>query len=357
MCHPQIERRTREGDADLLGGDMRRIPVACAVLLCPGFAHALETEVTTSASVVPGTTSEAVAVQTLSGSVPIGPQSAPTFRFGLGALVNQDLSKTTSVTASWGLYRVQALCDTCAADDGPGWVGQHLVQSTDLGVDVVHTVPLGEDANLLLGAGTVLPASRAALACNPMYAAPGASAKFVLPVREGSSVALSVGARRPIYQYDAAPVGLCSRALEGSGTVDTLGGPVEPTPWDGGRFASANPILTGSSSVKWIDPLALVVPSEHLSTSLALGLQFSRAPAHPSAEVEALTGPVAVDPASNPVRTAVPWSAEVGWAFDERWSTSLSVSNRLPTLLADPGGTFRALPATTAIGWSLAAHL
>ncbi|MEQ1568776.1 MAG: hypothetical protein ABMA64_24265, partial [Myxococcota bacterium] len=247
---------------------MRRV-AACLAALCPASASAIDVDLTASTTVVPGTRSEAVEVETLSGSVPIGAESDPTFRFGLGALVRGSVAEHTTVSSSWGLYRVQPLCDTCASGAGPGWVGPELVRSTDLTVRVAHTVSLGEEIGLLLDAGAVLPASRAALACNPMYGAPGAGVTFQLPIG-ASSISAGVSARRPLYRFDAAPIGRCASPLR-DGTVDTLTGRVEPSPWSGERYGSPNPILTGAGTLRWADPHALLVPAAHWTTAVSTG--------------------------------------------------------------------------------------
>jgi hypothetical protein len=275
---------------------------------------------------------------------------------GLGAQVGVDLTPRTEATAAWGLYRVQALCDVCSSGGGPGWLGSELLGSTDLLVRVAHTAPVGARGGLVLAAGAVLPASRDALSCDPMYGAPTAGAEFDLPAG-GSLVRVGVDASRPIWRYDAAPVGRCAPALRGSATVDTLTGPVQPTPWAGDWFGAANPTLSGAATLSWRDPHALLHEVPHLETALTVGLPYARAPGQAAATVVTETGPVEVAAGANPVRTAVPWSVEAGWRFDDRWTVRATVADRVPTLLADPGGAFRALPATTALGVAVIAHL
>lgn len=336
---------------------MRRFWLAWAVLVCSGSARAGTTgELTLANTFVPGLQAPAADVETLTGTTSEGAVSNPTLRVGLSGLLAIDLPEDSALTLRWGLFRDQALCDTCSGGDGPGSLGSELLGSTDLGVAVAHREPLGEDAELVLRVDAVLPASRDALVCNPFYGAPGLGATFDLPVG-GSRVAAGVSARRPFYRYDAAPIGRCSPPLRGDGTVDTLTGAAAPTPWNGAWFGASNPSLTGGATVVWSDLHHLVKGApEQLGTALSTGLQIQRNPVDPGQSVHTLTGDVALAASNRPVRTVIPWAIEAGWTFSERVSVSLGLSNRLPTLLADPGGTFRALPASTALTAAATGH-
>ena len=336
---------------------MRCFWLAWAVLVCPASAVAGTTgELTLANTFVHGLHAPSADVRTLTGTESEGAVSNPTLRVGLAGLLAIELPAESALSFRWGLFRDQALCDTCAGGGGPGSLGSELLGSTDLGVALAHREPLGEEAGLVLRADAVLPASRDALACNPFYGAPGLGATFDLPVG-GSRVAVGVSARRPFYRYDAAPIGRCSPPLRGDGTVDTLTGRAAPTPWDGAWFGASNPTLTGGATVVWSDLHRFVKRApQQLSTELASGLQLQRNPVDPAGTVHTLTGDVALAPSNRPVRTVIPWSIEAGWAFSERVSVSVAVSNRLPTLLADPGGTFRALPASTALTAAATGH-
>ncbi|MEQ1504745.1 MAG: hypothetical protein ABMB14_21080 [Myxococcota bacterium] len=335
--------------------------LAVGTLVCPGSAIAAESALDRAApglggewsartTFVSGPVARATEVDTLSGAVPIEAAFDPTLRFGVSGIVRVGLPASSLVSAAWGVYRDQSLCDTCDEPGAARLHGSELLGSTDLTLSVRHHHPLGDDsgATLVVRADLVVPASRDALVCNPMYAAPGAGATFGLPAGR-SVVSVGVSALRPFYAYDAAPVGRCAPALRDAPEVRTLTGVVAPTPWDGTWFAGSNPSLTGAAVVGWSDLHALIPHApERLRTEASLGLRFQRNPVDPAVTVDALTGAVEVPPSSRPLRTAIPWSVEAGYAIARAIDLTFSVSNQQPVQLADPGGTFRALPATTA---------
>lgn len=308
-------------------------------------------------SFVPGLWAPAAEIETLTGTWTDRGVFDPRLRFGLSARVAAQLTARDTLSASWGVWRDQALCDTCGADTGPGWLGSELLGSTDLSIRYGHRRALEGGAALTGIAEIVLPASRDALACNPMIAAPGLGASFDLPAG-GSRVGLSVVARRPIFTHEAAPIGLCSPKLAGDAEVVALTGAVEPESFDGAWFGAANPTLSATTSAEWRDPLQLVpkVP-DALRSGLSTGLQLERRDADPSVQVLGSSGLVTVAAASRPVRVTVPWQVSLGWAFSRRLGLDLSAGNRVPAVLADPGGTLRALPATTSFSAALSGRL
>lgn len=355
---------------------MRWLALALGPWICPRSAQAeipLQAEVVGATTFVPTLWAPQASTPTLTGPITHGGVFNPSFRFGLSGTVIASLPASSGVAASWGLWRDQALCDTCDGGRGPGALGSELLGSTDLTLSFFHVEGLsgdesGNDPQALLGvrsrtkpmlvlrADVVLPASRDALFCNTMYAAPGLGATFRLPVG-GSTVSVGVSARRPFYRHDAAPVGLCAPALRGSGTVQTLTGPVEPTPWNGTWFGASNPSLSGAAVASWAQVHAVVPRAPtRLRTGLSLGLSYQRFPVDPAVRVQTLTGAVDLDTSNRPLRVAVPWSIEAGWGLTSSLDLTMSLSNRVPTVLADPGGTLRAMPASTALTVQAAAR-
>jgi hypothetical protein len=281
----------------------------------------------------------------------------PRLRLGLSGRVLATLTPRDQLWASWGFWRDQALCDTCAAGGAPGWLGSELLGSTDLIVRLVHQEPLEGRAAIAAHADVVLPASRDALWCNPMVAAPGAGAAFQLPVR-GTTVLVGASARRPFYLHQAAPIGICSPPLAGDVDIAALTGPVEPASYDGAWFGFANPRLTGTADLTWADPHRLIPGAPwRLDSELTTGLQLERAASDPQVRVLTDTGLVTVEAANRPVRVTIPWRIARGWALRPTTTLELSAGNRIPSVLADPGGTFRALPATTTFSAALSGRL
>ncbi|MEZ4238802.1 MAG: hypothetical protein R3F59_22145 [Myxococcota bacterium] len=352
--------------------------LALALALAPPAAAGVGGQLTAATTFVPGLHAGAAEVPTLSGAASAPPVWDPRLRVGLQGALQATLPHDTALVATWAVWRDQAFCDVCGDGAGPGWLGSELLGSSDATVALQRRFWLGDPpagaatdaADLALQPGratarvpwlslrvdAVLPASRDALVCNPLVAAPGAGATFGLPAGR-STVQLGVSGSRPVYANRAAPVGRCAPPLQGQAAVPTLTGAVAPTPWDGARWGSPNTTLSGSASVAWVDPQALLPGApERLFTSVAAGLAYSRAAADPAAEVAALSGAVAVDASANPVRVAVPWSVQAGWSATERLDLSLGLANRLPVLLADPGGALRAQPARTSVTAALAAR-
>ena len=333
-------------------------------------------QIISGVSVIPGTRAPAARVPTLTDTAAFGATGTPRLRLGVSGSLQVGLPGGAMAWASWGVWRDQALCDTCGDGRGPGWGGDELLGSSDATVAVQRRWLLGDPPArgegdgadqmwltgrgrsavpwLILRADAVLPASRDAIACNPFYGAPGAGAIFGLPAG-GSTVQIAASGRRPIYRYDAAPVGRCAPPLRGAGTVRTLTGEVAPTPWESGRFASSNPTFTARGSVTWANPTALISPlPDALFSALSVGLASERVASDPQTEVSALTGAVPIGASSNPVRVAIPWSVLVGVSATKSFDLRLSLANQLPSLSADPGGTFRAQTSSTAATASVA---
>jgi hypothetical protein len=250
------------------------------------------------------------------------------------------------------VFREQHLCDTCGGDpsDDVGYSGNELLGSTDLDVRASTDLTLKGDALVRLGAIAVLPASRDALVCNPMYGSPGASAALVLPAG-GTTLTFGTSAQFPIYRYDAAPVGKCSPPLEGDGTVDSLAGPVEPTPYAPEEMWGAqNPALLLSGSLAWSNPHALFPGvTDKLSTGISIGVDAQRDRRDAATTVDTLGADATVAASREPMTLGLPWSLTAGWELGAHTGLVFGLSNRVPSVLADPGGMLRVLPATTAV--------
>lgn len=314
-----------------------------------------ELTLSSSAAVTPGVSAPGVAVPTLAGVVAFDAVRGPSFRAGVAAAGGVRWGDADRVTARWGLWRDQRLCDTCRDGDGPVGVGPDLLGSTDLDASYVHAEPLGGAGELWLAGLLTLPASRDALACNPFVAAPGAGATFRLALG-GSTLAVGASARRPVYTHGSAPVGACDAGEVPA--VATLGGTAAARPWSGERWGAANPVLSTAASFAWSDlEDALGGIDPRFTTSLTLAVLGTRDGVAPPVAVPTLAGDVTVPAAREPVALQIPWSLGAGWRFGRATALSASLSNALPALLADPGGTFRAQPASTQVGLSLSTTL
>ncbi|MBX2798404.1 MAG: hypothetical protein KTR31_12060 [Myxococcales bacterium] len=307
----------------------------------------------TSLTVVSGPTSGSATAQTLTGPVPTDGMWNPRMRLATSASLLVPLPSDLLLSATWGIWRDQALCDTCDDGAGPGAVGNELLGSTDLMVSLGRRFQVGDKGMVQVALTGVLPASRDALVCNPLYGAPGASAGYLHRVG-GTSVLASARFARPFFRYSAAPVGLCAPRLRNVPEVDTLAGAVEPTPWDGTWSAGANPSFTASTAVAWLNPHAVFAKAPaRLTSQIRVGLDAQRNRTDPATAVPALTGEVAVERSARPLTASIPWSIAVGVFATDRTNLGLTLGNRLPTWLADPGGTLRALPARTSLTLSM----
>ena len=277
----------------------------------------------------------------------------PALRFGLGATVGAQTDRADWRVA-WGVWRDQVGCDTCDAGAGPGQVGRELLGSTDLAGSVGRRIPLGS-ATVRLAADLVLPASRDALVCNPFYGAPAASAQLTAPVA-AASLRLSARAARPIYRYDAVPVGLCAPALDG-GPIGITSGPTTPTAWGGVRPGAANPTAAGGLAVAASDLHALLVDPGRITTGVSLGVDATRSASAEAVSVPTASGTVRLDDGRSPFTVALPWSVSAGVAASDRLDLSLAASHRVPALLTDPGGTLRAVPGRVALTLTVSGHL
>lgn len=306
--------------------------------------------VSSSVAVTPGASSPAVTVAALGPDPRIDAAWSPALRAGLAATAGWSWTARDRVTARWGVWRDQRLCDRCE-DLGPVGVGPQLLGSTDLDLSARHLFALGDVGFLSAAATLTLPASRDALVCNVLLAAPGAGAAIDLPVR-GAAVTVSVAARRPIWLQGAAPVGGCTTG--DAPDVRSLAGPVAPTPWAGQRWGSANPVLSASTSLA-LRELEDLVPGvdRHLTSWLSASLAVARDGSSAPVSVPVSGPDPTVADSREPARVSVPWTLSAGWAFDRATSLTASLSNALPAVLADPGGTLRALPATTTVGLTL----
>jgi len=287
-----------------------------------------------STAFLAGPTSAASTVTTETGTVEVGRFFNPTLRTQLAVLVQVPVAKGTDLLASWGVFRDITFCDTCRNDLQPGLGRAPIVSSRDLALSLGRIVKLGKTRSVRVAVQNVVPASRESLLCNPLIAAPGASVRLTQRVGKRTSLWATGSVARPIHAYPAAPVGRCGRSLTDP-TVDTLAGPVVPTPWAGSWFAGANPALQTSLRLQWFDPHALIGGPERLRTVLAVGIEATRARRQ---------GP---DGSSRPFVGTVPVRAAVGYSATRRVDLQLSVSNQTPTLIADGIGNLAALPSRT----------
>jgi len=317
----------------------------------------VQPEIITAATFVSGPAAPGAEVDTLAGSADLGGAWNPTLRLGVTGSVKADLGDKSCASARWGVFHDQAWCDTCDEDRDVGWWGSEVLGSTDLDLRASTGLALYSDTVLRVGAIGVLPASRHAFVCNPFYGSPGVSAAWVQPA-SASTVTVGTSLQRPLYRYDAVPVGQCSPPLNGSATVASAAGPVTPTPWEGeGQFAFQNPALLWSSSATWSDPLALLPGvSDQWSSSLSAGVEVERDRLSDAVVVETLAGPVTVPASREPPRVGLPWSLAVGWSFTDHTGLVFSLSNRVPAVLASPGSTLRVMPATTAMSLGFVAR-
>jgi hypothetical protein len=263
-----------------------------------------------------------------------------------------------SSTAQWGISRTQTLCDTC--DDPTTVEGRdarvqplRALNSDDL--LLMNSIGSSGPVRATVRADAVLPASRDAFVCNPFYGAVGAGTSLSVAAG-GSEVLVSGSVRRSFFQHDAVPVGLdgCSRDFDS--TVQTLAGPVDPTPWQGDRFTTANPRGAASASLMWSNPHRLFTESTTFFTNVSIGLNATRTQVHVATEVDTLSGAVPVPASVKPWTTRVPASVTAGWNVSTPVSLALTVSNALPGVMADPGASVRMLPAATAATLTADAH-
>jgi len=297
-----------------------------------------------------------------------------------------------TVMGFWGVSRTFQGCDVC--DDATTAGGAdaryqplRAFDSDDLTVSIARSIGGGGRNNLLLAtplgatAGddeeptpsrtgplsslqanlrtdVVLPASRDALVCNPFYGAVGVGT--VLSVAAGRSmVSASGSARRSFFRHDAAPVGLPGCAVDVD-PVDTLAGPVDPTPWEGSRSANANALGAASTRLAWMNVHRLLLGESKvaaaLTTQATLGLNASVRRQADATTVDTLAGPVEVEAGRHPWTTTVPFSLTAGWNVSRPLTLAMTVSNAVPGVLTDPGATFRNLPSRTAATFTADAH-
>lgn len=299
-------------------------------------------------SFVSGPSSPAAEAETQTGTISVPGFWNPGLRAGISAQLWIPLDEHWSVAGSYGVFRDQRFCDTCKGGEGPGWLGDELLGTTDLQLSGTGRWTVGKVDVSVTGIA-VLPASRDALVCNPMFGAPGLGLGVMGPLGD-SVVGAQISALRPIYRFSAAPVGRCAPPLRGTSVVTTLTGAADPLPWDGTRFTGANATFTSSVVAFWQNPLR-VLPgvSDKLTSAVSLGLDVQRNAREGATSVDTQTGPVELDRAYRPLNASVPWSVMVGVRPSQTLELRLSLSNRLPTWIADPGGTFLALPARTTI--------
>jgi hypothetical protein len=305
-------------------------------------------ELGVSTTLVSGTVAPGAAIGTLYGPLAFGGVASPRLRLGVSGALVQPLGDRGRLSARWGVFRDQALCDTCADGAPPGWLGDELVGTTDLQLDASTDLPMDGGAALRVALGLTAPASRDGFLCNPLLGAPSAAAAFLLPTGEGQLV---VGARltRPVYGFRAVPVGRCAPALSDA-TVDTLAGTASATPWVQSWWGVQNPVLLLTTTATWLDPHALIGGvDDRLTTALQVGLVAERDAQDPAVRVDTLAGSFTMPASREPARVSVPWAARVGFEVTPATEVALSLSNALPAVLADPGGTLRALPSRTAV--------
>ncbi|MEN0063908.1 MAG: hypothetical protein AAGA48_17275 [Myxococcota bacterium] len=245
------------------------------------------------------------------------------------------MTKTVDLLASWGVFRDLTLCDTCGNGTQPGLGRAPIASSRDLALSLGHILKIDKQRSLRIAVQNVVPASRDSLRCNPLIAAPGVAARFTQRVGKRTSLWATGSVARPIHAFAAAPVGRCSRRLTDP-TVDTLAGPVTPTPWAGTWRAGNNPALQTSLRLQWFDPHALIkkVP-KRLRTVLAVGVEATQARRQ------------STEGSKRPLVGNVPLRMAVGWTTTKQIDLQLSVANQTPTLVADGAGNLAALPART----------
>jgi len=261
-----------------------------------------------------------------------------------------------SLLAQWGVSRTQMLCDTCDGDPAARAQSRPLrtIDSDDLFTRVARRIG-GDHVSAQLQGDLIAPASRDAFVCNPFYGAVGAGS--TISVAAGDSLLLVSGsARRAFFRYDAVPVGhgACSRDL--TTDIDTLSGPVQPTPYDGERSAGPNVAWSARAGVTWNNPHRLLTDSTRWFTSASLGVSTQRTHASETVLVDTLDGQVAVTDQRTPWVASVPASVQAGVNATDHLSLALGLSNAMPTLLADPGARVRMLPTTTALTLTADGH-
>ena len=275
----------------------------------------------------------------------------PTLQFGVRPRVGVRNGRWSG-SAAWAVRRTSTFCDTCGGDFRSGSL--RAVDSDDL--LLMGGPRLGSDErSVAIRGDVVLPASRDAFVCNPFYGAVGVGT--TLSVAAGRSVVSASGsARRSFFRYDAVPVGRkgCSRPLDAP--VETLSGAVDPTPWLGARYTTPNTVGAANLFLSWQNPHRLIRDGEVLFTTLSLGVNGQVRSRADATMVDTLAGPVAIDDARVPWVASLPASATVGWNATDHLSAALMLSNAVPAVLTDPGATFRNLPATTALTFTLDGH-
>jgi hypothetical protein len=96
--------------------------------------------------------------------------------------------------------------------------------------------------------------------------------------------------------------------------------------------------------------------TDKLSTGISIGIDAQRDRRDDTASVDTLGDDATVDPSQEPVTLGMPWSLTAGWEFTETSGLVFGISNRVPSVLADPGGMLRVLPATTAVSVAFVAR-
>ncbi len=286
-----------------------------------------------------------------SGEEAAGRTWNPALQFGLASTLVQPLSEHVRLAARWGVRRDQRVCDTCTDADGlrPGnGGGLQAIDSEDLSLTLSHghvasSGPVTWTSSLL----AVVPASRDAFVCNPFYGALGATAGGNTELG-AARVGLNASARRDLYRFAAAPVGLtaCSRGLVGTPTQAATGA-VSPQPWDGTRFAGTNPAWSTAMRASLANPHGWIGGPDWLTTHLSGGVGAVQRRSDGETVVQTLTGSLSIAPAANPWLARVPLSAGIG-VTTERVDLWLTANNSLPGLMTDSRATLSALPATTA---------
>lgn len=286
---------------------------------------------------LPGPSSSATTVSTETDTVDVGGFFNPSVRTQLAALVQVPVAKKTDLLASWAVFRDFTVCDTCRNGSSPGLGRREFVSTRDIALSLGRIIRIDDQRSLRVAVQNVVPASRESLSCNPLIASPGAALRFTQTVKKRTQVWATASVARPIHAFASVPVGRCGRKLTDP-TVDTLAGPVTPTPWDGQWSAGPNPAWQTSAQLQWFDPHAMIKGLPRwLRTVAAVGVEATRA------RRQAKGGSVRPFVANVPVRFAV------GASATNRIDLQLSVSNRTPTLVADGVGSLAALPSRTSL--------